>query len=108
MHPRWQIGGRWYWDIEPLVPDGPEWTDYDALMLATYAGLILDDRAGRSWAESYAENFKLDPADDPQKAKTCWQSHFDRAIWMYSEEGMQAMERHRVRRCGNGPMTKHD
>ena len=94
MYPKWQIGDRWYWEIKPLAPQGLPWTDYDALMSSTYAGLVLDARAGVPWAESCADHLGLDPDEDPLGAKTCWQSHLARAEWMMTPEGFAALEAH--------------
>lgn len=56
-------------------------TDYDRTHILTYARLLDAERDGYEWADVATEVLDLDVAADPGGAKSCWQSHLDRAHW---------------------------
>ncbi|MCW0197652.1 DUF2285 domain-containing protein [Sphingopyxis sp.] len=56
-------------------------TDYDRTHILTYARLLDAERDDYDWTDVAMEVLDLDVAADPGGAKSCWQSHLDRAHW---------------------------
>lgn len=74
--------------IWPHAPTGSDATEYDVMLLATYAALIDADRACVPWRTAAARYLGLDP--DTPGSKACWSSHLARAHWSVGE-GLAAM-----------------
>ncbi|MGA9601361.1 MAG: DUF2285 domain-containing protein [Methylocystis sp.] len=55
---------------------------YDEKHLATYLRLLDADAEGADWREVVMIVFGLDPAREPERAKTVHDSHLARARWM--------------------------
>ena len=55
---------------------------YDEKHLATYLRLLDADAEGADWREVVMIVFGLDPAREPERAKTVHGSHLARARWM--------------------------
>jgi hypothetical protein len=69
-------------DFEDRPPDGLRVTSYDERHLALYIRLLDAATAGADWREVVAVLFGLDPAREPERAKTVHDSHLARARWM--------------------------
>lgn len=72
--------------IEPRIadqaPQAPCLTSYDRAHLITYLRLLDADAEGADWEEVAAIVLKLDPQQDPARARAVWKSHLERARWM--------------------------
>ena len=68
--------------IRDRAPDGEGLTDYDREHAATYLRLLDAERAGAEWEEVCEVVLGFDPSDDPERAKTAYQSHLSRAQWL--------------------------
>lgn len=69
-------------NFEDCPPDCLRVTPYDESHLVTYLRLLDADAEGADWREVVAIIFGLDPAEDPERAKTVHESHLARARWM--------------------------
>lgn len=72
--------------------DQPPITDrvnaYDEKHLAIYVRLLMAEEEGADWREVVDVIFGIDPAREPDRAKTVHDSHLARARWM-TEAGYQ-------------------
>ncbi|CAD7338092.1 DUF2285 domain-containing protein [Sphingomonadales bacterium 58] len=68
--------------FEDRAPDAPRLTVYDEDHLADYIRLLDADDGGTSWREAAAVIFGIDPAIEPERARTMHESHLARARWM--------------------------
>ncbi len=70
----------------PAFEDRPPLTErvnaYDERHLVTYLRLLDADAEGADWREAVSIIFGLDPAREPERAKTVYDSHLARARWM--------------------------
>lgn len=70
----------------PLFEDRPPLTErvnaYDERHLATYLRMLMAEEEGADWREVVLVLFGLDPAREPDRAKTVYDSHVARARWM--------------------------
>lgn len=64
--------------------------DYDLQHLAIYAALLDAADAEQDWREAAVRLMGID-ANGPD-ARTCWQSHLDRARWIIGEGLASAIE----------------
>jgi hypothetical protein len=55
---------------------------YDERHLVTYIRLLDADAEGADWREAVQIIFGLDPAREPERARTVHDSHLARARWM--------------------------
>ena len=68
--------------FEDRPPDSAELTDYDRKHLSAYLRLLDAADEGADWREAVQIIFGLDPADQPERAHTVYDSHLARARWM--------------------------
>ncbi|MER9442204.1 DUF2285 domain-containing protein [Mesorhizobium sp. M0340] len=71
--------------IEPfddIAPTGDELTEYDRTHVKLYMRLFDADADGADWREVVKVLFGIDPAREPQRAKSVYDSHLARARWM--------------------------
>ncbi len=71
--------------IEPfddIAPTGDELTQYDRTHVKLYMRLFDADADGADWREVVKVLFGIDPAREPQRAKSVYDSHLARARWM--------------------------
>ena len=64
------------------APNEPHLTGYDEAHLSDYLRLLDADEEGADWREAVSIIFGLDPACEPERAKTVHSSHLARARWM--------------------------
>jgi hypothetical protein len=71
---------------EPAVADTApttEWlTGYDEQHLVTYLRLLDAAAEDADWREVAQLVLRIDPAQDPERARHVWESHLQRARWM--------------------------
>lgn len=82
-------------NFEDRPPDGLRVTPYDESHLVTYLRLLDADAEGADWREVVAIIFGLDPAEDPERARTVHESHLARARWM-TEIGYRFLQEPRL------------
>jgi hypothetical protein len=58
---------------------------YDERHFVTYLRMLDATAEGADWREIVAVVFGLDPNLEPDRARTVYESHLDRALWMGSE-----------------------
>ena len=72
--------------LEPFVasvaPEGERLTDYDREHLVTYLRLLDAEKEGASWREITQLVLRLDPADQPDRARRAYDTHLARARWI--------------------------
>jgi len=73
-----------------LAPVNAQYTEYDALNQLSYARLLDARSKGLPWRSAAREILNLDVEADPDAAERCWRSHYKRALWSISEEGLAA------------------
>lgn len=73
-------------ELAPNVADIVIWSDqitpYDERHFLTYARLLDADREEADWCEVARTVLLLNPEEDPELARRCWQSHLKRAKWV--------------------------
>jgi hypothetical protein len=57
-------------------------TEYDNQHLITYLRLLDADSEGADWRDVARVVLKIDPNNQPQRARRAWESHLSRAKWM--------------------------
>ena len=77
--------------VGPEAPKENCITTYDRRHLAIYARLVSAHDAGADWAVTAREVLGLDVAADAAAARSCFQSHRDRALWIATEGFEQAL-----------------
>jgi hypothetical protein len=70
--------------IADRAPSGDALTPYDNDHLATYLRLLDADADGADWSEVTRIVLGIDPEQEPERARTAWESHLERAKWMTS------------------------
>jgi hypothetical protein len=72
--------------LDPPVADCPPaagtLTGYDQQHLITYLRLLDAEAEGADWTEVSSLVLHIDPNAEPERARTAWRSHLDRAHWM--------------------------
>jgi hypothetical protein len=66
--------------------------DYDRRHLLTYAELLDAAAAGLGWESGSLAILGVDPTDDPEFARCCWDSHLARARWITGDGLAGAIE----------------
>ena len=74
------------------APNGPNLTDYDRQHLVTYLRLLDAEAEGADWEEVAKIVLHIDPAQERDRARKCWESHLARARWM-TEHGYRHLLR---------------
>jgi len=67
---------------DPAVADRV--TDYDKDHLVIYLRLLDADADGADWIDVARMVLNIDPEREPERARTAWESHLERAKWMTS------------------------
>lgn len=68
--------------FEDHAPDAPHVTAYDERHHHTYWRLLDAAEEKADWQEVVRIIFGIDPAADPDRAKTVYDTHLARACWM--------------------------
>ena len=78
--------------INDQAPKGDVLTRYDQEHLVTYLRLLDADAEGADWTEVARVVLRIDPAQEPERARRAWESHLARAKWM-TEHGYRDLLR---------------
>jgi hypothetical protein len=68
--------------VADIAPSADTLTSYDKDHLVTYLRLLDADTQGADWTEAARIVLGMDPEQEPQRARTVWESHLERAKWM--------------------------
>ena len=68
--------------FEDAPPHSDQVTAYDEMHFVTYLRLLDAAAEAADWREVAALVFGVDPADDPDRARTIYAAHLERARWM--------------------------
>lgn len=79
-------------DVEDVAPKGTEITAYDQAHFVTYLRLLDAAAEGATWEDVARIVLHRDPLTEPERARSCWESHLARARWL-SRNGYQHMLR---------------
>jgi hypothetical protein len=68
--------------IADAAPASDTPTDYDQDQAITYLGLLDAEADGADWTEAASVVLRIDPKQEPERARRAWQIHLARAKWM--------------------------
>jgi hypothetical protein len=72
--------------LNPEFADAPPVSDkltpYDEEHLVSYLRLLDADAEGAAWTEVAKIVLRIDPEQEPERARQTWESHLERAKWM--------------------------
>ena len=68
--------------LEATAPTGDAVLDYDRCNLLVYAELLDAADDGVDWQAGALAVLGIDPAEAPDLARICWDSHLTRARWI--------------------------
>lgn len=68
--------------IKDMPPSGDKPTGYDKTQLRLYLRLLDADQEGADWREIVEVIFRIDPANEPDRALKMFTSHLERARWL--------------------------
>ncbi len=79
-------------ELDPIIADEVPWsdklTDYDEQHLIVYLRLLDARAAGANDVDISRIVLKIDPAQEPERAKAALETHLSRARWM-TEHGFR-------------------
>lgn len=85
-----------------VVADIAAWSDqvtpYDEQHFLTYARLLDADAVNADWREVARIVLLLDPVQDPEQARRCWETHLARAKWIATTGYEQLLDNSNIRR----------
>lgn len=78
--------------VSDRAPADPTLTAYDEQHLVTYMRLLDAQAQGADWREVARIVLRIDPDQEPQRARVAYDSHLKRAKWM-TEHGYRHLLR---------------
>jgi hypothetical protein len=73
-------------DVADVAPNEPALTAYDEQHVVTYVRLLQAESEGADWMEVARLVLHMDPEQEPDRARSAYQSHLARAKWL-TEQG---------------------
>lgn len=73
-------------DVADVAPNEPAPTAYDEQHVITYVRLLQAESEGADWMEVARLVLHMDPEQEPDRARSAYQSHLARAKWV-TEQG---------------------
>jgi hypothetical protein len=73
-------------DVADVAPTDSALTDYDEQHVVTYARLLQAESEGADWREVARIVLHIDPDREPDRARSAYLSHLERAKWA-TEQG---------------------
>jgi hypothetical protein len=70
--------------VADRAPSANTVTDYDKDHLVIYLRLLDADADGADWIDVARIVLNIDPEREPERARTAWESHLERAKWVTS------------------------
>jgi hypothetical protein len=68
--------------VADMAPTDCVLTGYDEQHIVTYLRLLDAEKDGADWREIAKLVLRIDPADEPARARRAWETHLARAHWM--------------------------
>jgi Uncharacterized conserved protein (DUF2285) len=68
--------------VADKAPSDEILTPYDNDHLVTYLRLLDAEAEGANWSEVARIVLGMDPEQEPERARSAWESHLNRAQWM--------------------------
>jgi len=78
--------------VADTAPTDPALTAYDEQHLVTYLRLLDAEKGGAQWQEVAKLVLRIDPVNEPVRARRAWETHLARARWM-TENGYRHLLR---------------
>ncbi|MCP2218421.1 DUF2285 domain-containing protein [Bradyrhizobium elkanii] len=69
-------------DVADVAPNEPALTAYDEQHVVTYIRLLQAEGEGADWRQVARIVLHIDPEQEPDRARTAYQSHLARAKWV--------------------------
>ena len=82
-------------EFETHAPDADRITAYDERHFVTYLRLLDAAEEGADWREVTNILFDLDVDSDPDRARSIYDTHLERARWMTAKGYRQLLEKSR-------------
>ncbi|MDF0515796.1 DUF2285 domain-containing protein [Bradyrhizobium yuanmingense] len=73
-------------DVADVAPNEPALTAYDEQHVLTYLRLLQAEGEGADWREVARVVLHMDPEQEPDRARSAYESHLARAKWA-TEQG---------------------
>jgi hypothetical protein len=80
-------------DVADEAPSEPALTDYDEEHIITYLRMLDANAEGADWREVARIVLRLDPEQEPDRARRAFDSHLSRAKWMSGYGYQQLLRR---------------
>ena len=71
-------------DVSDVAPTDPDLTVYDEEHTVTYLRMLDADADNADWREVARVVLHINPAEQPDRARTAYETHLARAKWMSS------------------------
>ncbi|MBX3525824.1 MAG: DUF2285 domain-containing protein [Rhodoblastus sp.] len=68
--------------VSDHAPTNPMLTDYDQQHLVTYMRLLDAEAESANWREVAKIVLRIDPDREPERARSAYDTHLERAKWM--------------------------
>ncbi len=68
--------------VADQAPTADILTAYDEQHAVIYLRLLDAEAEGADWAEVARAVLRIDPAQEPDRARLAWETHLERAKWM--------------------------
>jgi hypothetical protein len=78
--------------VADTAPTDRALTGYDEQHLVTYLRLLDAEKGGAQWQEVAKLVLRIDPVNEPVRARRAWETHLARARWM-TENGYRHLLR---------------
>jgi Uncharacterized conserved protein (DUF2285) len=78
--------------VDGVAPAASILTGYDQRHAITYLRLLDAEAEGADWKEVARIVLRINPAQEPERARRAWESHLARARWM-TEHGWEHLLR---------------
>jgi Uncharacterized conserved protein (DUF2285) len=84
-------------DVADVAPTDPVLTVYDERHLATYLRLLDANVENADWRDVARVVLQIDPAKEPRRARTAYETHLARAKWLSSHGCRRLLRKGRER-----------
>jgi hypothetical protein len=80
--------------FEDIAPSGDEVVNYDREHAVLYLWLLDRQRCSLDWRITVRALFGIDPENEPSRARSIYDSHLARAIWLAKTSYFEHLLRH--------------
>lgn len=78
--------------VAECAPSVAEVTPYDQAHARTYLRILDAEAGGAAWEEVARLVLGMDPENDPERARRCFETHLERARWMATQGYLEALK----------------